>query len=54
MIRAPFSGRIGAANVKVGNFVRPADLTPLAVINQMAPVYVSFAVPQRVLVDLRS
>jgi RND family efflux transporter MFP subunit len=52
-IRAPFSGRIGAANVKVGNFVRPADLTPLAVINQMAPVYVSFAVPQRVLVDLR-
>ena len=53
LIRAPFSGRIGAANVKVGNFVRPADLTSLAVINQMAPVYVSFAVPQRVLVDLR-
>ncbi|MEH2542595.1 MULTISPECIES: efflux RND transporter periplasmic adaptor subunit [unclassified Bradyrhizobium] len=53
MIRAPFSGRIGAANVKVGNFVRPADTTPLAVINQMAPVYVTFAVPQRVLVDLR-
>src|SRR6476620_4603680 len=24
MIRAPFSGRISAANVKVGNFVRPA------------------------------
>src|SRR6478609_568406 len=52
-IRAPFSGRIGAANVKIGNFVRPADLAPLAVINQMAPVYVTFAVPQRVLVDLR-
>ena len=53
MIRAPFSGRIGAANVKVGNFVRPADTAPLAVINQMAPVYVTFAIPQRVLVDLR-
>lgn len=53
IIRAPFSGRIGAANVKIGNFVRPADTAPLAVINQMAPVYVSFAVPQRVLVDLR-
>jgi RND family efflux transporter MFP subunit len=52
-IRAPFPGRISAANVKVGNFVRPADTTPLAVINQMAPVYVTFAVPQRVLVDLR-
>src|SRR3954453_4484782 len=53
LIRAPFPGRISAANVKVGNFVRPADTAPLAVINQMAPVYVSFAVPQRVLVDLR-
>lgn len=53
IIRAPFSGRISAANVKVGNFVRPADTTPLATINQMAPVYVSFAVPQRVLGDLR-
>src|SRR6266404_2663949 len=52
-IRAPFSGRISAANVKIGNFVRPADIAPLAVINQMAPVYVTFAIPQRVLVDLR-
>src|SRR6476659_8902350 len=52
-IRAPFSGRISAANVKIGNFVRPADIAPLAVINQMAPVYVAFAIPQRVLVDLR-
>ena len=53
LIRAPFAGRISAANVKVGNFLRPADTQPLAVINQMAPVYVSFAIPQRVLVDLR-
>ena len=52
-IRAPFTGRISAANVKTGNFVRPADTAPLAVINQMAPVYVTFAIPQRVLVDLR-
>src|SRR6476659_5442850 len=52
-IHAPFSGRISAANVKVGNFVRPADTAPLAIINQMAPVYVTFAIPQRVLVDLR-
>jgi RND family efflux transporter MFP subunit len=53
LIRSPFAGRISAANVKVGNFVRPADTAPLAVINQMAPVYVTFAIPQRVLVDLR-
>ena len=53
IIRAPFTGRISAANVKVGNLVRPADTQALAVINQMAPVYVTFPVPQRVLVDLR-
>jgi RND family efflux transporter MFP subunit len=53
LLRSPFPGRISAANVKIGNFVRPADIAPLAVINQMAPVYVTFPVPQRVLVDLR-
>ena len=52
-IRAPFSGRISAANVKVGNFVRPADTTALAVINQMAPVYVTFTVAQKSLPDVR-
>src|SRR5690606_29375814 len=52
-IRAPISGRISAANVKVGNFVRPADTTPLATINQIKPVYVTFGLPQRQLPDLR-
>jgi multidrug efflux system membrane fusion protein len=52
-ITAPISGRISAATVKVGNFVRQADLTPMATINQMAPVYVSFTVPQKNLPDIR-
>jgi RND family efflux transporter MFP subunit len=52
-IRAPISGRASMAAVKVGNFVRPADATPLATIIQAAPVYVSFGVPQRALPDLR-
>jgi len=52
-IRAPISGRISMANVKVGNFVRQADTSPMATINQMAPVYVSFAVPQNVLPEIR-
>jgi RND family efflux transporter MFP subunit len=52
-IRAPITGRISAANVKVGNFVRPADTTPLATINQIKPVYVTFGLPQRQLPDLR-
>jgi multidrug efflux system membrane fusion protein len=52
-ITAAISGRISAASVKVGNFVRSADLTPIATINQISPIYVSFAVPQRYLPDLR-
>lgn len=53
-IRAPISGRISAAAVKVGNIVRQADPAVLATINQMAPIYVSFTVPQRVLPDVRT
>ncbi len=52
-IRAPISGRISAATVKVGNFVRSADLLPIATIIQTAPVYVSFPVPQVTLPSLR-
>jgi RND family efflux transporter MFP subunit len=52
-IRAPISGRISQAMVKVGNFVRSADPTPIATIIQTAPLYVSFTVPQRVLPDIR-
>jgi multidrug efflux system membrane fusion protein len=52
-ITAPISGRIGTAGVKVGNLVRQADAAPLATINQIAPIYVTFAVPQRTLPDVR-
>jgi membrane fusion protein, multidrug efflux system len=53
-IRAPIAGRISAAAMKVGNFVRATDVAPLATINQIAPIYVSFAVPQRNLPDVRT
>jgi membrane fusion protein, multidrug efflux system len=52
-VTAAISGRISAAAVKIGNFVRQADTTPMATINQMAPVYVTFTVPQKVLPDIR-
>jgi len=52
-IRAPISGRASMAAVKAGNFVRPADTTPLATIIQVAPVYVAFALPQNNLPALR-
>jgi multidrug efflux system membrane fusion protein len=53
-IRAPIAGRIGMAAVKIGNIVRQADAAPLAIINQISPIYVSFTVPQRNLPDVRS
>jgi membrane fusion protein, multidrug efflux system len=52
-ITSPIDGRISAAAVKVGNFVRQADTSAMATINQMAPVYVSFTVPQKVLPEIR-
>jgi membrane fusion protein, multidrug efflux system len=52
-IRAPISGRISVASVKVGNYVRSADVTPIATIIQTAPIYVTFSVPQSTLPDIR-
>jgi multidrug efflux system membrane fusion protein len=52
-IAAPISGRTGAAAVHVGDLVRANDATPLVVINQVSPIYVSFAVPGRYLGEIR-
>jgi multidrug efflux system membrane fusion protein len=52
-IRAPISGRTGALMVHAGNLVRANDQTPLVTINQVSPIYVSFAFPEALLPDLR-
>jgi len=52
-ILAAISGRISMASLKVGNFARSADVLPIATINQMAPIYVTFPVSQRSLAELR-
>jgi multidrug efflux system membrane fusion protein len=52
-ILAPISGRTGALHVHEGDLVRANDTTPLVVINQVAPIYVSFSVPGRYLPDIR-
>ena len=56
-IRAPVSGRIGSISSKAGAIVRVGDNTTasvLATINQVDPIYLSFAVPQVLLPDLRA
>lgn len=56
-IRAPVSGRIGSISSKAGTIVRTGDnsaTSALATINQIDPIYVSFAMPQVYLPDLRA
>jgi len=52
-ILAPISGRTGSLNVHQGDLIRANDTTPLVVINQVAPIYVTFSVPGRFLPDIR-
>jgi multidrug efflux system membrane fusion protein len=52
-ITAPISGRTGDLIVDEGNLVRANDTTPLVVINQVAPIYVSFGIPEGRLPELR-
>lgn len=51
-IRAPVSGRIGRAAVTPGNVVTPSS-GALATIVSQDPMYVSFTVPTRTLLELR-
>jgi multidrug efflux system membrane fusion protein len=52
-ISAPISGRTGSLNLHEGDLVRANDTTPLLVINQMSPIYVTFSVAGRYLSDIR-
>src|SRR5829696_5184295 len=52
-IVAPMSGRTGALGIHVGDLVRANDATPLVVINQVSPIYVTFSVPGRYLGQIR-
>jgi len=46
-IRAPISGKTGSLLVRAGNLVSPGSAPPLVVINQIRPIVVRFAVPDR-------
>ena len=51
-IRAPLDGYTGKIMVQPGNLVRASDAA-LVVINQINPIYVTFAVPQQHLADVK-
>lgn len=53
-IRAPISGRAGAVLVQPGNLVKANDDKPLVTLLQTRPVWVSFAVPESSLAEIRA
>ena len=53
VIRSPIDGRAGKILISLGNVVKANDTPSLAVINQLTPIYVSFAVPEQYLGVIR-
>lgn len=53
-IRSPIDGVVGELKVNQGNLVKANDNEkPMVIIRQMSPIYVSFAIPERGLPDLK-
>ena len=53
IIRSPIDGYVGRALLQAGNMVKANDTISLVVINQVKPVYVSFAIPEQQLPAVR-
>jgi multidrug efflux system membrane fusion protein len=52
-VKAPISGRVGLRTVGIGNLVSSGDANGVAVITQLDPIDVQFAVPQDALPELQ-
>lgn len=52
-IRSPIDGRLGARLVDKGNIVHANDNTPLVMITEIKPIFVSFTLPQDNFDDIR-
>ncbi len=53
-IRSPINGRAGKVMLSEGNMVKANDTLAMVVINQLAPIYVSVAVPEQYLNEIRA
>lgn len=52
-IRSPLDGFVGKVLLQAGNLVRANEVNPLAVINQVRPIYVNFGIPEQHLPEVR-
>lgn len=53
-IRSPIDGRVGTRLVDAGNIVHATDTTGIVTINQIRPIWVSFALPAASLAEVRA
>jgi membrane fusion protein, multidrug efflux system len=53
-IRSPIDGRAGTRLIDLGNIVRTTDTGGIVTINQMNPIFVTFALPADTLAPIRS
>ncbi|HIJ87140.1 MAG TPA: efflux RND transporter periplasmic adaptor subunit [Desulfuromonadales bacterium] len=51
-IRSPISGRTGTIALQPGNLVKANDL-PIVTINQITPIYTTFAIPEKLLDEVK-
>jgi multidrug efflux system membrane fusion protein len=51
-VRSPLNGRTGSLLVQPGNIIKANDV-PIVVINQITPIYVTFAVPEQNLPEIK-
>ncbi len=51
-IRSPIDGRTGSLNIYQGNLIKDNDATALISIDQINPIYVTFAVPEQYLSEI--
>jgi multidrug efflux system membrane fusion protein len=52
-IKAPITGRTGSLLANQGNMIKENADTAMVVINQIQPIYVTFAIPQQNLAEIR-
>ncbi len=52
-ITSPIDGRTGNLIIHAGNLIKADDDTPLVVINQINPIYVSFTLPEQHLAEVK-
>jgi membrane fusion protein, multidrug efflux system len=52
-IKAPISGRTGSLIAQQGNMIKENADTAMVIINQIQPIYVSFAIPEQDLAEVR-